>query len=104
MSESVGTLTREELYEKVWSQEMTKLAKSYGIPTANLAKICRKQNVPTPSRGYWWRLEIGLPTDRIPLPALEAVSEKTPQASPVEKPTKPQMHLTENRPSIVPPA
>ncbi len=43
---------RQELYERVWSQPVAKIAPSYGISVA-LAKICRKLKVPLPGRGYW---------------------------------------------------
>jgi hypothetical protein len=33
-------LTREQLYEKVWSQSVGSLAKEIGIPDVGLAKIC----------------------------------------------------------------
>ena len=36
------TLTRKELYEKVWSQPVHKLAKEYGISDVGLKKICER--------------------------------------------------------------
>lgn len=53
----IESLNREELYKQVWSQPMTKTAKSYGLSDVGLAKLCRKLNVPTPGRGYLrrWR-------------------------------------------------
>ena len=46
-------LTREELYELVWSMPMTKASKQLGISDVMLGKLCRQRNVPRPSRGYW---------------------------------------------------
>ena len=46
-------LTREELYELVWSIPMTKASKQLGISDVMLGKICRQRNVPRPPRGYW---------------------------------------------------
>ena len=91
----VESLTREELYEKVWSQPMTKTAKSYGLSDVGLAKICRKLNIPTPGRGYWWKTELGIPVERTPLPPLENAEEKRIQLNRAEKPAKPQRQLTE---------
>jgi hypothetical protein len=51
------TLTREELYEKVWSTPMQKLAAEFGFSDRGLAKLCRCYKVPVPSRGYWARLQ-----------------------------------------------
>lgn len=91
----VECLTREELYEKVWSQPMTKTAKSYGLSDVGLAKICRKLNIPTPGRGYWWKAELGIPVERTPLPPLETAEEKPIQLNRIEKPARPQKQLTE---------
>jgi hypothetical protein len=46
-------LTREELYELVWSMPMTKASKQLGISDVMLGKLCRQRNVPRPPRGYW---------------------------------------------------
>ncbi len=48
-------MTREELYELVWSQPTRTVAKSMGISDVALAKQCRKANVPVPPRGWWAR-------------------------------------------------
>jgi len=53
------TLTRQELYDLVWSTPMTKLAESFGISDVGLAKICDRHRVPTPPRGYWAKKEAG---------------------------------------------
>jgi hypothetical protein len=50
------TLTREQLYELVWSQPMHKLGKQIGISDVAIAKRCRKLGIPVPRRGYWNRL------------------------------------------------
>jgi hypothetical protein len=45
-------LTREQLYEKVWSQSVSSLAKEMGISDVGLAKICKRHNIPRPGLGY----------------------------------------------------
>lgn len=50
---SLSTLTREELYELVWSKPATAIASNFGISDVAVAKHCKKQEVPRPSRGYW---------------------------------------------------
>lgn len=47
------TLSREELYEQVWSMPLLRLAKQYGITSTGLAKICARLDVPCPPLGYW---------------------------------------------------
>jgi hypothetical protein len=41
-------LTREELYELVWSTPVTKAARGLGISGMALAKRCRREAVPLP--------------------------------------------------------
>lgn len=54
-------LTRQELYELVWSEPMRTLAKRYGISDVGLAKACRRHRIPRPHRGYWQQKEHGKP-------------------------------------------
>jgi hypothetical protein len=56
MSEAKVMLTREELYEKVWTTPMQKLAVEFGLSDRGLAKLCGRHQVPVPPRGYWARL------------------------------------------------
>lgn len=60
--------TRRQLYERVWSEPMTTLAKSLAISGVGLAKACRRGDVPVPPRGYWARLNAGQRVARTPLP------------------------------------
>lgn len=52
-------LTRQELYEKVWSIPMSRLAQDYQMSDVGLAKICKKMEVPRPGRGYWAKEQSG---------------------------------------------
>jgi hypothetical protein len=61
-------LTREELYQKVWSVPTTQLAAELGISDVALAKRCKKLNVPKPSPGYWAKVTAGQKPEKIPLP------------------------------------
>ena len=61
-------LTREELYQRVWSKSMVQLAKEWGISDRGLAKACRRLLVPVPPKGYWARLEAGQKPGRPKLP------------------------------------
>ncbi len=63
------TLTREELYEKVWSTPMQKLAVEFGFSDVGFAKLCRRHQIPVPARGYWARLQAGQSVKRTPLPS-----------------------------------
>src|SRR4051812_40394048 len=70
-------VTREELYEKVWSEPMQRLAKQYGLSDVGLAKACRRMRVPLPGRGYWAKKQFGKPVRRTPLPKLAASAAPT---------------------------
>lgn len=67
-SESKFPVSREVLYEKVWSQPMLSLAKEYGVSSSYLARMCTLLNVPRPPRGYWAKLAVGKAGKKPPLP------------------------------------
>lgn len=70
MPDSIVTLTREQLYEQVWSEPIRTLAKRYGLSDVGLAKTCRRLKIPLPGRGYWAKSAAGHPVKRMPLPVL----------------------------------
>ena len=59
-------LTRQELYNKVWSIPMIKLSKEFGISDRGLAKVCKKYNIPTPYLGYWAKRQNGYAPKKTP--------------------------------------
>ncbi len=61
-------LTRQELYDQVWSTPMRKLALRYGLSDVGLAKICARHDIPRPLRGYWAKKEFGKAPPQTPLP------------------------------------
>src|SRR6185436_6086866 len=62
------TLTRKELYDRVWAEPVEKLAKEYGLSNVGLGKACRRHDIPVPPRGYWARKAAGQKPRRPPLP------------------------------------
>jgi hypothetical protein len=86
-------LSREELYELVWSKPMTKIAADYKISDRAMAKICKRKQVPVPERGYWAKKSSGKTVRQPPLPAFitKPVIKKAiiePTEKPKIKPTK----------------
>jgi hypothetical protein len=61
-------LTREQLYQLVWSESIKRQSKQIGISDVAIAKHCRKLNVPVPERGYWAKLQAGQRVTKPPLP------------------------------------
>lgn len=73
-------VSREELYEKVWTDPVRTVAKGFGVSDVALAKQCKKLKIPLPGRGYWSKKAAGKSVRRIPLPALPPNDAVTPRA------------------------
>ena len=65
------TLSREDLFELVWSKPMADLAKDFGISDVALAKRCKRLAIPVPGRGYWARVDAGQTPYKPKLPKRE---------------------------------
>jgi hypothetical protein len=59
-------VSREALYEEVWSDPATIVAPRYGLSDVGLLKICKKLHIPVPGRGYWARITAGRPARKPP--------------------------------------
>jgi len=68
-------LDRTQLFARVWSQPVAKLAQEWGLSGPGLKKICRRMQVPVPPRGYWAKLRAGHRARRPHLPSLPAGAE-----------------------------
>lgn len=68
-------LSREELYELVWSMPMIHAAKRLGISGVMLGRICWDRQVPKPPRGYWANLKSEKKRGRFVKPPLPSVGE-----------------------------
>lgn len=81
------TIKRSDLYQRVWQQPMSHLAKTFDLSDVGLAKICRKHDIPRPPRGYWAKKQFGKQPPQIPLPESERDDEiqmRDPDSVPVE--------------------
>lgn len=74
-------ITREQLYELVWSKPMRDAAATIPMSDVGLQKMCRRNGVPVPSQGYWNKLRAGhrMPP-RPPLPPPPAPQVREPLA------------------------
>ncbi|EAQ96108.1 hypothetical protein [Congregibacter litoralis] len=52
-------MTRQELYDMVWSRPITRVAKDFGISDVALGKQCKKYDIPKPPVGYWAKVSHG---------------------------------------------
>jgi len=62
------TFTRKELYDLVWTEPLSKLAKKYTISDNGLRKICKRMNIPMPAMGHWQKIQYGKPVIVTKLP------------------------------------
>ena len=60
--------TREALYNEVWSEPVTIVAKRHGMSDNALRKHCKKFGIPLPVVGYWAKLKAGKQVSRPALP------------------------------------
>ncbi|MFK0377828.1 hypothetical protein [Pandoraea sp. NPDC090278] len=68
MATKVRVITRAELYVKVWASPVSKVAEEFGMSGNGLRKLCTRNKVPCPQRGYWAKLQAGKDVSRIELP------------------------------------
>jgi len=50
-------LTRQGLYDLVWTTSLTKLSDKYALSTDDIKKICKNFDIPIPENGYWMKLK-----------------------------------------------
>lgn len=62
------SLTRQSLYEQVWSKPMVTLAKEFNLSDKGLREICKKNDIPIPPMGHWQKIQYGKKISKIPLP------------------------------------
>jgi integrase len=85
---------RESLHEIVWTAPVMEVAKRLGVSDVGLTKLCRRAAIPTPTRGYWARVESGQHVGRTPLPS---APEGLPTLLRIRG-TEPVQRLTASRP------
>ncbi|RQG99133.1 hypothetical protein [Paraburkholderia dinghuensis] len=65
---------REKLYEEIWSEPVSKVAKRYEISDVGLRKICVKLHIPVPPVGYWAKIAAGQTVKRPPLARIKGLT------------------------------
>jgi hypothetical protein len=81
-------IKREELYEQVWSEPVSQVAKRYQLSDVGLAKICKRFQIPLPWLGYWQKKRHGKSVQR---PALPPLTNPTQSVIRIERRTKPMV-------------
>lgn len=83
-SSTLADLTRQELYDLVWSTPISKLAPRFDLSDVGLAKLCDRENIPRPPRGYWAKLEHG---KKVKQPSLPPAADGAPERIRVPRPS-----------------
>ena len=78
------TITRKDLYDKIWSITKAKTAKELNISPIDLSRICKEHNIPSPTSNYWMHVGWGEDVEKTPLPNPESnpvidLTKKTPR-------------------------
>lgn len=69
-------LSRAALFERLWREPLSHVARELGLSASGLAKICDRMDIPYPTRGHWAKARAGRAAPSPPLPAAaEGVSE-----------------------------
>jgi hypothetical protein len=61
-------MTRQQLYDLVWSRSMGDAAASIPMSHVSLKKLCSKHHVPVPPQGHWRKSPARQAADKVPLP------------------------------------
>lgn len=64
-------ITREQLYEKLWTEGVGRTQTALGLKQPELKKLCEDFQIPRPSSGYWTALSLGKSPEKIQLPPKE---------------------------------
>jgi len=62
------TLTRQQLYDLVWTTPLGILARRYNMSHQEFKKLCTDFEIPTPRPGHWMKLKFSKPAEIIMLP------------------------------------
>ena len=75
------TISRQALYDEIWTDSARKVAEKYEITYSRFLKICKDNNIPVPPSGYRVKLSYNKPVQKSPLPdskidVIELIPEK----------------------------
>jgi hypothetical protein len=68
---------REKLYQEVWENPVTEVAKLYKVSDVTIHKVCKSLDIPTPGVGYWTKVKAGKPVQQTPLPHSDKPATKS---------------------------
>lgn len=69
-------LSRKELYDLVWRKPVSEISRQYGLSDRGLGKLCERNGIPVPPRGYWAKIKSGYKVKKPPLLFYESGDDK----------------------------
>ncbi len=93
-------VTREQLYEEVWTVPLRRLAERYGVPPSVIVDVCARLGVPRPANGHWARVRRGTEQLRPVLPAVVGTQDVA-WAAPANTSWAPGPKVTERGPALL---
>lgn len=76
------TVSRQELYDRIWTTPVTELCREYGIRTADLVELCERHDIPRPPNGHWVKKLHGKSDPQRPLPPCDKPELQTVEIGP----------------------
>ncbi len=69
-------ITREGLYDLVWSEYLAAISRKYNISYQCLREVCNEMWIPLPPNGYWSKLQFGKEVEKLELPEAKNVQQE----------------------------
>ncbi len=93
MSTDERTISRNEMYEILWTKPLKAVEKELRLKSAHLVWLCDRHRIPRPPTGYWTLAKCGKAPTRRLLPACDILELKTVHLPPLyhELPSVPQL-------------
>ena len=70
-NEALQSMTREELYRRVWDTPISKLAVEFGIRASDITRLCEGMKIPRPTSSHWTFIRMGRAMVQSPLMELD---------------------------------
>ena len=70
-NEALQSMTREELYRRVWDTPISKLAVEFGIRASDITRLCEGMKIPRPTSSHWTFIRMGREMVQSPLMELD---------------------------------
>lgn len=91
-------LTRQELFDLIWSEPTAKLAEKFGVSDVAIAKWCKKMEIPKPPRGYWAKQQAGKTVPK--QPKLKKLSKNGVDSISITQQNKTRINVAKKEPPV----